>query len=103
MSAHPADTQEPDGSEFLLLPARPKPPKQQPFYIHPSSWTGYQVFEACQTQWRLVSGLSSAVYQGIDYASVAAAIDLMGIKKRKRVFQHVRLLEAGAMSVINNG
>jgi len=61
----------------------------------------FQVFEMCQTQWRIVTGMSGAFYQGLEYPSVIAVINSLDIKKPNKVFNHVRLIEAGALSEIN--
>jgi hypothetical protein len=71
------------------------------FYVHPSNWKAYEVFEACETQWRIVAGMSGVFYQGIDYPSVMSVIDAWRVKKRRKVFNQVRLIEMGARSVLN--
>lgn len=77
-------------------------PESDPvFYVHPDNWKAFKVFEACRTQWRVSVGMGSAVYQGLDYAAVVAVIDAMGVKKPSRVFNQVRAIEYGALSVIN--
>lgn len=84
-----------------MLPDRPQAKKPHPFYVHPSNWQAFQVFEACQTQWRLVVGMGGVVYQGLDYPAVLSVLDAWGVKKRTKVFEQVRSLEAGALSVLN--
>jgi hypothetical protein len=90
-----------DGSAAIILPSRPRTPREPPpFRVHPSNWSAFQVFEACHTQWRISIGVSGAIYHGIDYSSLVAVIDAMGGGRRK-TFNQVRLIEAGALSVIN--
>ena len=78
-------------------------PAQEPevFYVHPDNWTAYRVFEACITQWRVIAGMGGIIRQGLEYPSVMTVMDAWGIKKRRKIFNQVRLLEAGALSVIN--
>lgn len=73
----------------------------QVHYVHPHNWRAFEVFDACHTQWRVIAGAAGCAYQGLDYAALGAVMDLMGIKRRKRVFQQVRLIEAGALSVLS--
>ncbi len=66
------------------------------------SWA---VFQACgNTQWRLITGLNFARFQGLDYGSVETAIRLIGIPKkdRRRVFAEVRILEDEALKHLND-
>lgn len=71
------------------------------FQVHPDNWKAFKVFEACRTQWRISTGVGSVIYQGLDYAAVVAVINAMGIKKSSLVFNQVRTIEYGALSVIN--
>lgn len=45
--------------------------------------------------------MSGTIYQGLEYPSVIAVIDALGTKKPRKVFNQIRLLEAGALSEIN--
>ena len=58
---------------------------------------------ACATNWRVLIGIGLVHYEGIDYASLQAAMDLLGIarKRRRDVFWMVRVLEAEAAKWIN--
>lgn len=96
-----SEPEESDGSEYIMLPERPPEPDPEHFYVHPSNWTAFQIFEACRTQWRLVVGMSGVLYQGLEYPSVMAVITAWGVKNPRKVFRQVRLLEIGALSVIN--
>ena len=46
--------------------------------------------------------MGGVLYQGLNYPSVMAVITAFGIKKQKRVFKQVQLIEAGALSVLND-
>jgi hypothetical protein len=95
------DQDEDDGSGAILLPTTEEAPVPDVFYVHPENWRAFEVFEACHTQWRVSIGFGGAVYQGLDYSAVVAVIQALGIKKARRVFNQVRVIEAGALSVIN--
>ena len=45
--------------------------------------------------------MNGVFYQGLDYPAVIAVIEARGIKKPHKVFNQVRLIEAGALSEIN--
>lgn len=57
------------------------------------------MFVACSTQWRIAVGISGAAPTGLDYAAVVAVMQALGVKKTKRVFRQVQLIEAGALSI----
>jgi hypothetical protein len=95
------DDDEDDGSAAILLPEKPAKPLPEIFYVHPDNWVAFEVFDACHTQWRVVVGLGGAFYQGLDYAAVNAVIQALQVKKPRKVFNQVRALEAGALSVLN--
>lgn len=89
---------------MILLPQaelRPPPPPET-FIVHPDNWLAFLVFKACQTQWRVVVGMSGSIYQGLDYPSVLAVMDAWNVKKRKKVFRQITLIETGALSVIHD-
>ena len=49
----------------------------------------------------MIIGISGALYHGLDYSAVMIVMDAFGVKKRKRVFRQVQLIEVGALSEIN--
>lgn len=53
---------------------------------------------ATWNQWRIVAGMAAIYYDGIDHPSLAATMDMLGVKQSKRrdVFMHVRILESEA-------
>lgn len=68
--------------------------------IWPENLETVEVFFACQTQWETSPMFGQA--QGLRYAAVAAAIDLMGISDRSGVFAGIRLMERAALTEFNN-
>ena len=66
-------------------------------------WPAWECFLATWTQWRVIAGLTGVFYEGIDYASLLAVMDMQGIKPKKRrtVLMHVRILEDEARKLRN--
>lgn len=91
--------------DMILLPEPDPPAEESPsdaFYVHPDNWPAYQLFQQLRTQWRTAIGLGGIAYLGLDYSAVASFLSLMVPKKHRRQrFQEIRLIEAGALSVIN--
>lgn len=63
----------------------------------------FELFCSASTQWTLVATFSGAHYVGIDYAALKSIFWFEGIKNkfRKELFQSIRLIERGALSVLN--
>jgi hypothetical protein len=61
-------------------------------YLWPCHQQAWQVFLACQTQWRV--GLQGAT--GLDYGAVRVVMDMAGVGRQQRaqVFGAVRVCEA---------
>jgi len=45
--------------------------------------------------------MAGIVYHGIDYAAARALLDIEAPAQRRKLFRQIRLLEMGALSVIN--
>lgn len=71
----------------------------QDLVVFECNWVALEVFLNCTTQWRM-SPMGDI--QALDYASVRAVIDMMGIKRKERadVFKRLRLIEAGALPAL---
>lgn len=65
--------------------------------VEPSNMEAVEVFVAMNTQWRY-SSMGSVV--GLDYNSLSAAVNMMGVQDVKDVFWRVRVLEHSALRVI---
>ena len=66
-------------------------------------WQAWEVFRACETNWRVLIGIGLVHYEGIEYASLAAVMDMLAVPKKRRrdVFWMVRVLEGEAARWIN--
>jgi len=66
-------------------------------------WPAWECFLATWTQWRVIAGFTQVFYEGIDYASLLAVMDMHGIKPKKRraVLMQVRILEDEARKLRN--
>lgn len=74
------------------------------FEVHPDNDEAVGIFLSLQTQWRvIVGGMGGVVYQGFDYASIPATLELLGIDPADRgdVFASLRIMEAAALPVLN--
>ena len=73
--------------------------------MHPENWEAFQLFAAMATNWRVVGGGFGAVYLGLDYSALLAVMRLQvkGRKKRIDIFDRIRLIEQGALGLINGG
>lgn len=68
------------------------------FEVWPENWLTLEVFIACQTQWRYLSGMS-VEKTGLDYTAVTALMNAWGVEDTREVFDGVRLVEATVLSV----
>lgn len=64
-------------------------------------WDSVVLFLSLQTQWRIGIGFGGHVYQGFDYAGVAAFLQVTKVKKKKRVMKDLQIMEAAALPVLN--
>jgi len=60
-----------------------------------------EIFLACSRQWRVIVGMGGAAYQGLDLASVAAAMEIHAIDDRRECLYQVQQIEAGALEMLN--
>ena len=72
------------------------------FEIHEDNQDTVAAFLALQTQWRIIAGMAMA-YQGLDYGSIPAVLNMIGIPRadRARVFAELRIMEIAALPVLN--
>lgn len=70
-------------------------------------WTehvgAFELFAACSNQWRIVSGMAGAYYQGLDATAVLATMNMLGIEQQnqRERLQQLRHIESGALAVMN--
>ena len=71
------------------------------FEVWDMNWPAMRAFLALQTQWRTatLSTMERArlVYLGLDYSAIEPTLRLAGIKRTKRLFAQLQLLERGAL------
>jgi hypothetical protein len=78
-----------------------------PFEVFEENWDTAQAFLAMGTQWRIevVTGGERAIviHLGLRYEAIPAALVMAGVphKKRREVYQGLRVMEAAAMKVLN--
>ncbi|ABE50953.1 DUF1799 domain-containing protein [Methylobacillus flagellatus] len=73
------------------------------FEVWPEHWETVEVFMATVSQWRVVAGLGSLTYLGLDYQALPAVLKLMGIKKKnhQRIFWGLQEMERAARPLLN--
>jgi hypothetical protein len=66
------------------------------------NWPSVTLFLELGTQWRIISGMNSNQWLGIDYQAVQAVLSIKGISKSKRVdlFADIQIMERQALEVI---
>lgn len=69
--------------------------------IWPEHTEAWEVFLACARQWRIVSGMAGAFYQGLDAAALAATMDMMGVEDKRARLRQVSQIESGALELLN--
>ena len=76
---------------------------QGDYELPPALWPAWECFVATWTQWRIVAGMGGVFYEGIDYASLAAVMDMLGIaqRQRRKTLAMVQVLEAEARVLRN--
>lgn len=65
--------------------------------VWPCNWQAVRLFMALSTQWRV--GMGGAT--GLDYTALAAAMDMLAIKRKKRaaLFWQIGLMEAEVLNM----
>lgn len=70
---------------------------ERDFIVHWENWEAVNIFLDMCTQWRVIAGFGGAVYQGLEYASLIALINLK-CENPTQTFDDVRIIELGAIS-----
>ncbi|MYM80534.1 hypothetical protein GTP44_00985 [Duganella sp. FT50W] len=78
--------------------------KPKCYELWPENEIPFSVFAALESQWRIISDMGTVIYQGIDYDSAKAAMEMMGIRRRQwpEVFEDLRLMERVAKKIFND-
>ncbi|WP_336606095.1 DUF1799 domain-containing protein [Chromohalobacter sp. TMW 2.2271] len=69
--------------------------------LWPEHREAFETFCACATQWRVIAGMGGAIHQGIDYTALESVMRMRGIEDQAASFEQIRLIESGALGVIN--
>ena len=77
---------------------------KETFEVWPENMQALEVFLLCENQWRVITGMQSIGYQGLEYASVLGVIESLYARdpeEKKVLFFSVKDIERGALSVMN--
>jgi hypothetical protein len=71
--------------------------------VHRDNWRAVQFFALLGTQWRVALGMGTAVTLGLDYAGVAAAMEMAAVprSRRRRLWADLQVMEAAALPILN--
>lgn len=69
--------------------------------IWPEHVGAFDVFLACDNQWRIVTGMGGVHHQGLDLGSLEVAMEVCGVADRRGCLEQVRHIERGAKEVLN--
>lgn len=83
-------------------PDAEKVKEKQDFEIWHDNLPALEVFLACHTQWRILTGGTKPFYQGLRYAEVETVLRIKRIKNRAAVFADVQMMEEAARDVLND-
>lgn len=71
------------------------------FPIWHDNLAALEVFLACHTQWRILTGGDKPYYQGLRYLEVEAVMRIKRVKDKTAVFADVQVMEEAAREVLN--
>lgn len=71
--------------------------------IHEDNWDTVLLFLDCATQWRVAIGMGGALWLGLDYAAVAALMQMRGLARARRaaLLADLQIMERAALAVLN--
>lgn len=73
------------------------------FELPPEQWRAWEVFTACERNWRVLIGIGLVHYDGIDASAMQSVMHMLSVKPkhRRNVFWMVRVLEDEARKFLN--
>lgn len=73
------------------------------FEVYAENWQTVQIFCQLASQWNLLSGMSSVVYQGLKYSSINDLFQIYNIPDVQRpvLFEKLQIMEFAALPVLN--
>lgn len=69
--------------------------------VWPENWQALEVFLACSTQWRYITGYGGVVCQGLDYPAVESILRLLKIDNGCEMLNALQVMEIAALPVLN--
>ena len=76
----------------------PVDPEDEDFAVYPENWKAVQLFLKLGTQWRV--GPMGGFF-GLDYSAVDSVMNLCRVRKKRKVFEQIRIMEVAALSILN--
>lgn len=73
--------------------------EKQGVEIMPVNHASFDAFLECQTQWQVAATMAGLFWQGLNYPAVRLVLD--DIEAPKHVFADIRLMEAEALTILN--
>ena len=71
------------------------------FNVRKDNWDSLCAFLDCQTQWRIATGMTGAVWLGLDY--VAVDVVLRRLRLPDAVFGDLQVMEMAALTTFGEG
>jgi len=73
------------------------------FEVIPENWPVVELFLMSVGDLRVSAGLAGTIYQGVPLASIEALFNIYSVppKRRPKMLQKLKLMEQGALSVLN--
>lgn len=69
-------------------------------YLHDAIYDAYALFVDLETQWDIAP---AGGVTGLKYQSIAFVMDIHEVEDRKQAFRDIRVMEAAARTMINQG
>lgn len=77
--------------------------QEDDFELPPELWRAWEVFTACERNWRVLIGIGLVHYDGIDATAMQSVMNMLSVKPKhqREVFWMVRILEGEARKFLN--
>lgn len=71
------------------------------FEVWPENELTLNVFVSMDTQWRVIAGMASFSYMGLDYRALRDTLEMTGAKRKQwpEIFSGIRVMESAALKV----
>lgn len=73
------------------------------YELSPQEWQAWEVYLACERQWRVIVGMGVLVYDAIENTAIESAMAMLDVprKRRRDVLWMVRAIEGEARKLLN--